>query len=163
MEQVNNDCCPTFLPERWDEKIFNWDHKKFIKASVPTFFHIPLPPMIGKRVTRMMKMAENSKKLLDDKEEILLLFNDPSAFRSDMYLAVTDTVSGAKNTTLSGTFVGKVFDGAYNAIPKFMKQMDTYLAKQDKKASDYYVHYGYCPKCAKEAEHNYMVLFARVD
>ena len=79
-----------------------------------------------------------------------------------MYLSVTDTVSGVKNTILSGTFVGKVFDGAYNAIPKFMKQMDAYLAKQDKKASDYYVHYAYCPKCAKEAGHNFMVLFAKV-
>ena len=59
MEQANKECCPTFHPERWDEKIFNWDHKKFIKASVPTFFHIPLPPMIGKRVTKMMKMAED--------------------------------------------------------------------------------------------------------
>ncbi|NNK19013.1 MAG: hypothetical protein HKP49_07645 [Maribacter sp.] len=162
MEQAIKECCPTFYPERWDEKIFNWDHKKFIKASVPTFFHIPLPPMIGKRVTTMMKMAEDSKKLSEDKEEILLLFNDPSAFKSDMYLSVTDTVSGAKNTTLSGTFVGKVFDGAYNAIPKFMKQMDAYLANQDKKASDYYVHYAYCPKCAKEAGHNFMVLFAKV-
>ncbi len=162
MEQASKECCPTFHPEKWDEKTFNWDHKKFIKASVPTLFHIPLPPMIGKKVTKMMKLAEDSKNLSDDKEEILLLFNDPSAFKSDMYLSVTDTVSGAENRTISGTFMSLVFDGAYNAIPKFIKQMDNYLAKQEKKASDYYIHYAYCPKCAKEAGHNYMVLFAAV-
>lgn len=162
MEQTIKECCPTFHPKKWDNKTHHWDKKKFIKASVPTLFHIPLPPMIGKRVTKMMKMAEDSKKLSDNKEEILLLFNDPSAFKSDMYLSVADNVLGAKNSTLSGTFMSRVFDGKYNAIPKFIKQMDTYLAKQDKKARDYYVHYAYCPKCAKEAGHNYMVLFAQV-
>lgn len=162
MEQAIKECCPKFHPEKWDEKTFNWDHKKFIKASVPTLFHIPLPPMIGNRVAKMMKMAEDSKKLSDDMEEILLLFNDPSAFKSDMYLSVADTVSGAKNTTISGTFMSKVFDGPFKAVPKFIKQMDTYMAKQDKEASNYYIHYAYCPKCAKEAGHNYMVMFGKV-
>ena len=162
MEQVIKECCPKFHSDKWDEKTFIWDHKKFIKASVPTLFHIPLPPMIGNRVTKMMKLAEDSKKLSADKEEILLLFNDPSAFKSELFLSVTDTVPNAENITLSGTFMSKVFDGAFKAVPKFIKQMDAYLAKQGKKASDYYVHYAYCPKCAKEAGHNYMVLFAEV-
>jgi len=162
MEQTIKECCPTFHPEKWDNKTHHWEKKKFIKASVPTLFHIPLPPMIGKKVTKMVKMAEDSKKLSDDKKEILLLFHDPSAFKSDLYLSVNDIVSGAVNTTLSGTYMSKVFDGAFNAVPKFIKQMDAYLAKQGKKASEYYVHYAYCPKCAKEAGHNYMVLFAEV-
>ena len=163
MEQVIKECCPKFHSDKWDEKTLIWDHKKFIKASVPTLFHIPLPPMIGNRVTKMMKLAEDSKKLSADKEEILLLFNDPSAFKSELFLSVTDTVPNAENITLSGTFMSKVFDGAFNAVPKFIKQMDAYLAKQDKKARDYYVHYAYCPKCAKEEGHNYMVLFAMLD
>jgi hypothetical protein len=162
MEQALKECCPNFHPEKWDEKSFVWEHKKFIKASVPTLFHIPLPPMIGKRVTKLMKLAEDSKKLSDDNEEILLLFNDPSAFKSELLLSVTGTVKNAENTTLSGTFMSKVFDGAFNAIPKFIKQMDTYLAHQHKKAINYFVHYAYCPKCAKKTGHNYMVLFAQL-
>lgn len=162
MEQAIKECCPTFNPEKWDKKTFNWNQKQFIKASVPTLFHIPLPPMIGKRVTKMVKMAEDSKNLSDDQEEILLLFNDPSAFKSDMYLSVADTVIGAENTTISGTFISKVFEGPFNAVPKFIKQMDTYLAQQHKKANDYYVHYAYCPRCAKKAGHNYMILFAKL-
>jgi len=162
MEQTIKECCPTFHPEKWDNKTHHWENKKFIKASIPTLFHIPLPPMIGEKVTKMVKMAEDSNKLSDDKEEILLLFYDPSAFKSDLYLSVNDIVSGAVNTTLSGTYMSKVFDGAFNAVPKFIKQMDTYLGKQDKKAHNYYIHYAYCPKFAKEAGHNYMVLFAEV-
>ena len=162
MEHTTKECCPTFHSEKWDDKTHHWEKKKFIKASVPTLFHIPLPPMLGKKITKMMKMAEDSGKLSDKKEDILLLFNDPTAFKSELYLSVTNMVPNAENTTLSGTFKSKVFDGAYNAIPKFIKQMDTNLGKQDIKANNYYVHYAYCPKCAKEAGHNYMVLFAEV-
>jgi hypothetical protein len=162
-ELHNEECCPKFNQDKWDEKTFKWKHKQFIKESVPTFFHIPLPPMIGKKITKMMKMAEGSKKLESNKEDILLLFTDPSAFRSDIYLSVTDKVPNANNTDISGTFMSKVFDGAYKEVPKFLKQMDAYLNKQHKKAKNYYVHYAYCPKCAKEAGHNYMVLFAGID
>ena len=90
------------------------------------------------------------------------LFTDPSAFKSEIYVSVTGNVPEANNTSLSGTFMSKVFEGPYNSIPKHMKVMDEYLAKQDKKAKKYYVHYAYCPGCAKKFEYNYMILFAQV-
>lgn len=161
--QTNGECCPTFHPEKWEGKTHNWTGKPFLKATIPTLFHIPFPPMIGKRVTKMMKQAEADKKLSSEKEEVLLLFTDPHPFKSDMYLSVTGEVKDAKNATISGTFISKVFEGQYNAIPTFIKQMDTYLNEQNKTAKNYYVHYAYCPKCAKEAGHNYMVLFAEVE
>jgi len=159
---LNNKCCPEFHGEKWDEKEFNWDNRKFIKASVPTIFHIPFPPMIGRNVTKMTKMAEDSGKLDPDMEDTLLLFNDPSPFKSDMYLSVTGDVPGANNAQISGVFMTKVFDGPYNAIPKFIKEMNKYLEAKGKKAKDYYVHYAYCPKCAKKYGHNHMILFAEV-
>lgn len=160
MEVIKQECCPKFHPEKWDEQTWNWNNKNFIKATVPTFFHIPLPPMIGKRITKMMKLAEDSNKLTKDRTDILVLFTDPHAFMSEIYLSVTDIVPKANNTKLSGTFISKVFDGMYNDIPKFIKQMDTYLQRHNLKAQKHYVHYAYCPKCAKEAGHNYIVLFA---
>ena len=163
MKNENKECCPKFNQEKWDEKIFNWDHKQFIKESVPTFFHIPLPPLIGKRITNMMKMAEDSKKLAFNKEDVLLLFSDPSAFRSDLFLSVTDKVPKANNIDISGTFMSKVFEGAYKEVPKFIKKMDAYVKKQHKKTKNFFVHYAYCPKCARKAGHNYMVLFAEVE
>lgn len=162
MKQENKECCPVFHPEKWSEKKFNWEDKKFIKATVPTFFHIPLPPMIGNRITKLMKKAEEAQSLETNKEDILVLFTDPHAFMSEIYLGVTDFVPKAKNTTLSGTFVSKVFDGAYKDIPRFIKQMNSYLKNLNEKAKRYYVHYAYCPKCAREAGHNYMVLFAEI-
>ncbi|MDD4352423.1 MAG: hypothetical protein PHU71_05645 [Candidatus Gracilibacteria bacterium] len=157
-----NECCPTFDPNKWDQKAFTWDKKKFIIETIPTLFHIPFPPMIGRKITKMWKQAEQAGQTEQDKTETLVLFTDPSPFKSEIYLSVTGEVPQGKNVTLSGTFATRFFDGPYNAIPKFMKEMDAYLSKQGKKAKRYLVHYAYCPKCAKEAGQNYMILFAEV-
>lgn len=156
------ECCPAFQSKKWEGKSHKWKNKKFIKASVPTLFYIPLPPMIGSKVSEMMKLAEDANKLSKTREDILLLFRDPSAFKTEIYLSVIDIIPNIENTVLNGTFMSSVFDGPFNAVPKFMKEMDSYLAKQDKKAKKYYVHYAYCPKCAKKVGHNFMVLFAEL-
>ncbi|MFH1286300.1 MAG: hydrolase [Candidatus Magasanikbacteria bacterium] len=158
----NDECCPDFIPEKWDEKIYTWDNKKFIKETIPTLFHMPFPPMIGKRMEKMMKLAKNAKALKEDMADVLVLFHDPSAFKSEIFLSVTKDVPKANNTIISGVFEGKVFDGKYNEIPKFIKEMDKYLKDKGKKAKDYYVHYAYCPGCAKKFGSNYMILFAKV-
>ncbi|MBQ4819689.1 hydrolase [Aquimarina sp. MMG016] len=158
----NGECCPEFSIEKWDEKTFDWNKKPFIKSSVPAIFHVPFFKKLGKKITQMMQKAEDAHSISENKEDILLLFNDPHPFRSDMYLSVDDEVAKARNVHLSGEFMTKVFDGHPKDMPKYIKKMNIYLESQHKKAKDYYVHYAYCPKCAKSKGHNYMVLFAEV-
>jgi len=155
-------CCPKFEKSRWDNKTFNWKEKTFIKESMPVFFHIPFPPLFGKKVTKLFDMI---KKAGADEalEDTLLLITDPSPWKSEFYMSSKKEVPDAENVTLSGTFESKVFNGPYNAVPKFMKEMDLILAEDKKKAKKYYIHYAYCPGCAKKFEHNYMILFAKVD
>jgi hypothetical protein len=155
-------CCPRFHPKKWDGKTFHWRSKSFLKTTIPTFFHIPFPPMIGWRLTKMCKLAEESKKVSSNKENVLVLFTDPTPFRSEIYLSVTGKVSGGKMAHISGKFFAKVFEGGYNSIPKHIKTMNELLAKKKKKAKNYYIHYAYCPKCAKKYSHNYMVVFAEL-
>ncbi|MFA5083791.1 MAG: hydrolase [Candidatus Paceibacterota bacterium] len=162
MNNGNKECCPKFNPERWDQKTHNWDNKPFIKETIPTLFHIPFPPMIGKKVAKMCKIMEEAERAEANKEDVLMLFRDPSAFKSEIYLSVTGPVPNADNATISGAFVSRVFSGPYNAVPKFVKQMDEYLATQGKKAKDYYIHYAYCPGCAKKYGNNFMILFAQI-
>lgn len=159
---MEKECCPKFNPKKWDEKNFHWKDKPFIMESIPTLFHIPFPPMIGKKITKMWDLANRAKKVSSKKDEVLVLFQDPSAFKSNIYLSVTGDVSEANNINISGTFIAKVYDGSYNAIPKFIKQMNEYLKTKGKTAKDYYVHYAYCPGCAKKYKHNHMILFAEV-
>ena len=162
MKNQNQECCPSFDEKKWDKKTFTWDNKLFIKESIPAFFHIPFPPMIGNKITKMFELAEKTDSNIPDKTEALVLFHDPSAFKSEIFYSVTKEVKDANNTTISGTFITRVFDGPYNAIPGYIKEMEKYLKEQDQSAKDYYVHYAYCPKCAKESGHNYLILFARV-
>ena len=162
-DNIVDECCPTFSPKKWDNKSFSWEDKPFIQESVPAFLHIPSKKMLGKKITKMMQLSEEAHQLAEDKTDILLLFMDPHAFRSNIYLSVMDTVPNANNTTLSGTFMTKVFDGPFKAVPKFIQEMESHLKEQQKQVKNYYVHYAYCPKCAKEKGHNYMVVFAEVE
>lgn len=155
-------CCPKFNPEKWDKKTYNWENKPFIKETMCTFFHMPCPSTINKKITKMCQMMENAKVAETNPEDVLMLFRDPSAFKSEIYLSVTNSVPNANNVTISGTFVARVFAGPYRAVPKFIKQMNEYLATEGKKAKDYYVHYAYCPKCAKKYGDNYMIIFAQI-
>lgn len=163
---MEKECCPKFNPKKWDKKTFIWRDKLFIMEAIPTLFHIPFPPMIEKKITKMMKLAENPNKIDSKKDEVLVLFRDPSAFKSHIYISVTGKVNGAHNVKISGTFIARVYDGGYNSIPKFVKDMNNYLEKKGNKIpkdSDYYIHYAYCPKCAKKDGNNYMILFAKVN
>jgi hypothetical protein len=111
---------------------------------------------------KMCDLADMADANIADLTEALVLFHDPSSFKSEIFLSVTKEVDGANNVGLSGDFVAGVFDGPYNSVPKHIKEMEKRLGDENKKAKDYYVHYAYCPKCAKKFGHNYMVLFAEV-
>ena len=63
MHKENIECCPKFNPEKWDEKTFNWKNKHFIKESIPQLFHIPFPPMIGRKIMKMWELAKKTKKV----------------------------------------------------------------------------------------------------
>jgi hypothetical protein len=162
METQVQECCPKFDVEKWDKKTFNWENKLFLKEEMSTFFHIPFPPAIGKKVMKMHSSAQQSEATIPDRSDALILFRDPSAFRSEIYYAVTKEVTGANNTSLSGSYVARVFDGPYNSVPKYLKEMDKFLKERQQTARDYMIHYAYCPKCSKESGHNYMILFALV-
>ena len=162
MKNQDLECCPKFEPTKWDKKTFNWDQKPFIKESIPALFHMPFPPMIRKKMKKMVDLVEKARANIPDVTDALVLFRDPSPFKSEIYYSVTKEVEGANNTKLTGTYSAGVFDGPYNSVPRHIREMDKRLASEDKKAKDYYVHYAYCPKCAKKFGHNHMILFAEV-
>lgn len=155
-------CCPEFDKAPWDDKTHVWKDKLFIKESIPVFFHIPWPPMIG----RLMERMHNKAHLVGaapEAKDFLAMSTDPSPWRSEWYMSVTKEVPNAVNVKMSGTFYTRVFDGPYNHVPKYIKQLDAQLAKLGKKAGKYYFHYTSCPKCAKLHGHNYIVGFAQID
>ena len=154
-------CCPRFDPKLWDGKGFVWQDKLFIKDSVFQLFHMPFPSVFAKTVSRMCKKIEASGAKVEDKD-FLLLAHDPSPWKGELYINVTKEVPGAENVKLSGRFLTKVFDGPYNAVPKWAKEIDSYVKGKGKQVKKYYFYYTTCPKCAQIYGHNYAVAFAQV-
>lgn len=154
-------CCPKFDPEPWDNTVHRWKDKLFIQDSVPEVFHFPLPGTVEKTVTRLWNKAQAAEAAPEVKDFLMLAY-DPTPWRGEFLVAVTKEVPGAKNVKLSGTFISKVFDGPYSHIPKYIKQMDVFLEKQNRKAKRYFFYFTTCPKCAKKYGHNYIVTFAEI-
>jgi hypothetical protein len=154
-------CCAKFDPEPWHEKEIIWKDKLFIKGTMPQFMHMPLPGAFAKTVARIWKKLEDSKAAPDTKDFIMLAA-ESSPWKGEVYINATKEVSGFENVKLSGTFITKVFDGAFNDIPKWADEMTQYVNKKSKVVKKYYFYYTTCPKCAKMYGHNYVVAFAEV-
>lgn len=162
-EKTDSDtCCPKFDPAPWNEKSHNWKDKLFIKDTVRQFFHKPRPSSIQKSIGRMWQMAQDAKADPDIKDFLLLAY-DPSPWKSELFMTVTKEIPGAENVKLSGTYFSKVFDGPYNAVPKWIKEMEKHVSSKGKKTKKYYFYFTTCPKCAKIYGHNYAVAFAQVE
>ncbi|MEI6498633.1 MAG: hydrolase [bacterium] len=162
MDNTKEDiCCPRFNPEPWDDKEIVWENKTFITATMPQFLHMPLPGVFGKTVTGMMKRIEDANAKPSDNEFFMLSF-DPSPWKSELYITTTNEIESANNIRLSGTFLSKAFDGPFSRIPQFMKEMEVFMAKKNKKALKYYFYYTTCPKCAKKYGHNYIVILGQI-
>lgn len=154
-------CCPKFDPGPWDGKRHLWKDKLFVRRTTPQFFHMPLLPLYQRTVAGMWKHVQESG-AAPPLQDFLLLAHDPSPWKSELYMAVTGSVSGADNVALSGEFYSRVFDGPYKAVPKWIKKMDAELAGRGRKAKKYYVYFTTCPRCAKIYGHNYAVVLAEI-
>jgi len=156
-EQSETGCCPRFDPEPWHEKEITWQDKLFIKDRVRSFFHIPLN--FGQVIVKNMEKITAADALTP---QPLMLSDDKSLWRTDVYIAVSKEVPGAEMESVSGTFLTKVFEGAYRDAAKWVKEMKAYVEAKGRKTEKLYFFYTTCPKCAKVYGKNYTVLLAKV-
>jgi hypothetical protein len=156
-------CCPKFDPQPWEEATLVWKDKLFITDTVKQCMHMPLPGQMAKVMTRMFDLTKKCGVEVTDMKEFMVLSYDPSPWKSIQYMAVSGDHPDLKNkVALSGTFLTKVFDGPYNGIPKYLKEMDVFVQKQGKTVKKYYFYYTTCPKCAKKYGHNFIVVLAEI-
>lgn len=154
-------CCPEFNTAVWDEKTVTWEDKLFVRETIPQIMHMPLPGAFGKAVGKMWAEIEKAGAKVETKD-FLMLAQDPSPWKSNLHINVTKEVPGLDNVKISGTFMTKVFDGPFQDVPRFIKEMETYVADKGESILDYYFYYTYCPKCAVKYGHNYIVIFAKI-
>jgi hypothetical protein len=152
----NQECCPKFDPALWDGKIFEWDNKKFIKDKVLTLFYMPIN--FGSAMTRSVKKIEEAgAKMLEG----MVLSEHTSMWNMDLYLAVDKEIPNAENTTLSGKFLSKVYEGNFKDTGIWMKDFESYAKGKGIAVKKTYMWYTTCPKCAKKYGKNYVVIVGK--
>lgn len=150
-------CCPPFNPDPWQEREITWQDKLFVKDHVTSLFHIPIN--FGKKVVKNMNLIEKAGAKADT---ALMLTDEKSLWGSDIYINVSKEVQGAEMANISGTFLTRVFEGPFNQLGKWIKEMNEYVKSKGKETKKLYFAYTTCPRCAKEYGKNYVVLFAQV-
>lgn len=151
-------CCPKFDPAPWDEKIIEWNNKRFIKDHVFTLFYMPVN--FGQVMKRFNKTLEKSGAEMPD---YLGLSDHTSKWNMDLYLAVDKEVPGANNVSLSGKYFCKVYEGAFRDTEKWCKDYDAHLKSKGLNSGKKYMWYTTCPKCAKKYGKNYVVILSALD
>ncbi len=155
-------CCPLFHPENWNNIQHIWDHKLFLKDSVPEFFHIPLPGTYEKAITRMWNKA-NGAHAAPGPKDFLLLAHDPSSFKGELYMSVTKEIPGEQTESFTGTFFSKVFEGDYSDARRALRSMEGFLTDNEMISEKDYIYFPYCPKCAKKYGRNYIVVVSQIE
>jgi len=153
-EVAETGCCPKFNPEPWKNKAITWNEKMFIKDSIFCLFRIPLNT--DKVIKRMdKKITEAGAKV--EGEDFIMLFDDPTPWKSNVYIAVSKEVANAENVKLSGSYLTKVFEGPYSQAGKWYKEMSELAKNAGQEPKKIYFYYTTCPKCAKAYGKNYVV------
>jgi hypothetical protein len=157
---ISNDrdnCCPPFDPQKWQEKVFEWQNKKFIRDNVKTLMFMPLN--FGAVMKRMQAKAEKAGATMPD---YLCLSDHTSKWHMYVYLAVDKDVEGTVNTTMSGMFLSKVYEGSFKDTGKWCKDFSQYAKCKGREVKKMYMWYTTCPKCAKKYGHNYVVILGQI-
>jgi hypothetical protein len=154
---VSTGCCPPFDPSPWRDREITWTDEPFVADHVRSVFHIPLDMNRRMKKNQALIAASGAAPTVP-----LMLSDESSPWGADLFIRVTKPVSGARMASLSGTFLTRVYEGAYRNAPRWAEDMRSFVAAQGKTLEKLYFAYTTCPACAKAYGKNYVVLFAKI-
>lgn len=156
-DAIDIECCPKFETAPWDDKIFEWQNKRFVRDKVFTLFYMPIN--FGPAIKRVMSKVERSNATMPN---WLCLSDHTSKWNMDIYVEVDKEVDDANNITMSGTFFSKVYEGDFNKTGEWCKNFEALAKERALSIKKWYMWYTTCPKCAKKYGKNYVVIIAEV-
>jgi hypothetical protein len=156
-EKQEPECCPRFDPAPWDNQVFEWDNKKFIREKVFTFFFMPVN--FGGAMRRLNQKVDNAGATMPD---WLCLSDHTSNWNMDLYLAVDREIPGVENAALSGKFFSKVYEGPFRDTGKWTEEFKKSAKEKGFEIKKMYMWYTTCPKCAKKYGKNYVVIICSI-
>ena len=152
-----NECCPTFDPGPWQERIVALDGKKFVQDRVRSFLRIPLN--FGATMVRNLAAIRQAGA---EAQDMLVLADENSLWGADLYLEVAKDVPGLRMAALPGAYLAQSYEGSYRDIPKWIADLKTRVANRGQTMKRLLFWYATCPKCAQKQGMNYVVLFAQI-
>ena len=158
MSDNPTNCCPRFNTEGWDDQDLHFKDKLFVKAKTRSLFHIPIN--MGSVFPKTFNAIEKADAM--DKNDLIVLSYDPSAWTGEHYFSVTKDVSGQEMVHLSGDYLTRIFEGPYKNAPKWEKEMNAFVSSRGKQTKRTYFFFTTCPKCAKYYGKNYVVAVSEV-
>jgi hypothetical protein len=158
MPKDNEKCCPEFNPEPWDDKVFDWEGKRFIRDKVKTFYYMPLN--YGSAMKRINKLFEKEGIELFDQ---ICLSDHTSKWNMDIYIAVDKEIQDADKHNLSGKFYSRVYEGNFKDTGKWTKDFEAKAIEKGYRVKKWYMWYTTCPKCAKKYGKNYVAVIGEVE
>lgn len=150
-------CCPKFDPAPWDDKVVEWDAKKFIQDHVVTFFFMPVN--FGKVMKRLDEKVTHAGALTPGN---MCLSEHTSRWNMNVYMAVDKEIAGTKNVQMSGKFYCKVYEGPFKDTGKWSVDFESAVKAKGYAMKRMFMWYTTCPKCAKIYGKNYVVIMAQV-
>jgi hypothetical protein len=114
----------------------------------------------GTVIKRMMGKIENAGAAIPDS---MGLSDHTSKWNMDIYVAVDREIPGAENTTISGEFFSKVYEGPFKDTGKWCKDFEDSVKGQNLNVEKWYMWYTTCPKCAKQYGKNYVVIIGKIN
>jgi hypothetical protein len=154
----DKECCPPFDPKPWEDKILEWDNKKFVKESIMTFFYMPLN--FGQKMKKLDSAVTKAGVTFAGS---MGLSDHTSKWNMDIYLEVDKDVPGLKNTNLSGRFFTRVYEGSFNETGRWCKDYEEVAKAKGMSIKKWYMWYTTCPKCAKKYGRNYVAIVGQVE
>ncbi len=156
--QVNDfECCPPFDSVQWDDKVLEWDEKRFVKGKVCTLFFMPLN--FGQVIRRLNKKIEKEKAKMQD---WMCLSEHTSKWNMNIYLAVDKEVPDIEMMLISGKFYSRVYEGNFNETGKWCADYEEKAKEKGFTPGKQYMWYTTCPKCAKKYGKNYVVIIGKI-
>jgi hypothetical protein len=151
-------CCPPFEPALWDDKLIEWQNKRFIKDSVFTMFYMPIT--FSKVMKRLKKKISAANAKMPD---WLCLSDHTSKWNMDVYLAVDKDIPTVNNITLSGKYYSKVYEGNFKDTGKWCKDFESVTKSKGFSIKKWFMWYTTCPKCARKYGKNYVAIISEVE
>lgn len=157
MSTSTTGCCPKFNPADWDDKVFEFKNKPFIKDHTISFMHIPLN--MSKVMKRMNEQADNGDAAAED---YILLSKETSPWHADHYYATKEELPNTENVKMSGKFYARVFEGPFKDAGNWHNDLIETVQKRGEGLKQLFFYYTTCPKCAKVYGKNYVVGLAEI-